>query len=594
MRFVFAFIVGSIVVASAGHAQTTPKEKPPLKGKKIDSLPGFRKYTIDGFTVLIQDEVLKEQESGNYKRKPLEALEIELKLVSKSMTKAQADKLRSGVQVWVEWDVREALNNGRTGNAYGIYLGTHPRPILIGKDPVFVTGIRILQMKLVTARHQKDDAHETLFLHEFAHAVHDQVIGLDYQPIKDAFKQALERKLYDKSLYAATNEKEFFAELSCAYLDKLDYFPHNRPELKKHDPFTYKVMEEVWGKRQDKVAVKKESTLSLDAKLDALKLGEHLAGPTLKKDDLIGKIVVMSFWGNNAEDTVTSLQRLQIWHEELGEYGLMVLGEVSWGQENLVPMTEKMRVKALQQIRAGSITFPHYFNGVISGLRGTTKYPHALLFDTSGQCIYRGDAFGLETEMRSALGKEIVAAAGIDKFAPPVAAFAEALERGQAPASVLQKLLVLYRSESGAKAEQAKALLLQLTAPGKKRLEEGQALMKSDPVAAYERLEPLTSAYRNTQVATKAAALMTQLKSDKAVAAEVRARPMLEGIKKLDTTLSGRPGSFDPSLPKFQQENGGLIGQLRDGVEKMKKAHPKTKALDVAMNIAKRYGVEVK
>jgi hypothetical protein len=34
----------------------------------------------------------------------------------------------------------------------------------------------------------------------------------------------MERKLLDERSYAATNELEFFAEMTCAYYDQLDYY----------------------------------------------------------------------------------------------------------------------------------------------------------------------------------------------------------------------------------------------------------------------------------------------------------------------------------------------------------------------------------
>jgi dipeptidyl-peptidase-4 len=92
-------------------------------------------------------------------------------------------------------------------------------------------------------------------LHELAHAVHDKFLGDSNSNVKTAYQQAMARKLYDKSLYIATNEHEFFAEASCAYLDRLEYFPKTREELKKHDPETFKLMEGVWGKAASAAAL---------------------------------------------------------------------------------------------------------------------------------------------------------------------------------------------------------------------------------------------------------------------------------------------------------------------------------------------------
>ena len=46
--------------------------------------------------------------------------------------------------------------------------------------------------------------------------------------------------------YAATNEYEQFAELSCAYLDRCDYFPYDRDGLREYDSVGYELMKKVW------------------------------------------------------------------------------------------------------------------------------------------------------------------------------------------------------------------------------------------------------------------------------------------------------------------------------------------------------------
>mmetsp|Transcript_24745 Transcript_24745/g.36958 ORF Transcript_24745/g.36958 Transcript_24745/m.36958 type:complete len:381 (-) Transcript_24745:1256-2398(-) len=73
-----------------------------------------------------------------------------------------------------------------------------------------------------------------LLLHEFCHLIHQLVLpeGLNNQGVKDMYELAMESRLYDKVLrrdwaylscdkdtaYATINHKEFFAELSVAYL----------------------------------------------------------------------------------------------------------------------------------------------------------------------------------------------------------------------------------------------------------------------------------------------------------------------------------------------------------------------------------------
>jgi hypothetical protein len=95
---------------------------------------------------------------------------------------------------------------------------------------------------------------KTVLLHELAHAVHDKIFSMDNTFIENAYAQAMERGLYVDNTevpplkrYAATNAAEYFAEVSCAYLDQLDYKPKNADQLKDYDSVGYEIMEKAWG-----------------------------------------------------------------------------------------------------------------------------------------------------------------------------------------------------------------------------------------------------------------------------------------------------------------------------------------------------------
>jgi Mlc titration factor MtfA (ptsG expression regulator) len=95
-----------------------------------------------------------------------------------------------------------------------------------------------------------------MLLHELAHAYHHLTLGETYAPLEAAYKQAMERKLYEsvefvgggkRKAYAATNAAEYFAELSEAYFGKNDFAPFTRAELEKHDPVGFALMKKAWG-----------------------------------------------------------------------------------------------------------------------------------------------------------------------------------------------------------------------------------------------------------------------------------------------------------------------------------------------------------
>lgn len=93
-------------------------------------------------------------------------------------------------------------------------------------------------------------------LHELAHAYHDQVLGFDYPPIVDAYKQAMDEGKYEQVLaytgrtvkhYGSTDHKEYFAEGTEAYFYRNDYYPFVRAELAQHDPTLHEELRRVWG-----------------------------------------------------------------------------------------------------------------------------------------------------------------------------------------------------------------------------------------------------------------------------------------------------------------------------------------------------------
>ena len=96
-----------------------------------------------------------------------------------------------------------------------------------------------------------------------AHAYQFLVLGEDHPAAQKAYRKAMDAGLYQSvahvhgektKAYAATNYKEYFADLTEAYFGKNDFFPFNREELKKYDPTGYRLMQDVWGQPRDVAA----------------------------------------------------------------------------------------------------------------------------------------------------------------------------------------------------------------------------------------------------------------------------------------------------------------------------------------------------
>lgn len=104
-----------------------------------------------------------------------------------------------------------------------------------------------------------------VILHELVHAYHDQVLGFDEPRIIAAWKKFKESGKYTSVMtsmggmrehYGLTNHKEFFAEMSEAYLGSNDFYPFVAGELKQAEPEIFALMAEIWGPMPDRAREK--------------------------------------------------------------------------------------------------------------------------------------------------------------------------------------------------------------------------------------------------------------------------------------------------------------------------------------------------
>lgn len=253
----FALILWSPVAAA-------DKDKPAAKPEP-ELIPGYKTRAIEGFKVHLNNTVLKENEASPLQRKPLEVLEHELKTIKRVFYPSTVAVLQRGLTVFVEWDEQDEANPNAIARYYG---GSQLAMLKKGKNPLKANNVEIMRLKVIATMQQPGNKFQRCtLLHEFAHAVHHQVLKFDNQQIKEVYQLAMTRKLYDEvetitgrktKAYAATNEHEYFAELSCSYLYRGDYFPFTREDLKKHDPEGYKLMQLVWGKPHELVVLERE------------------------------------------------------------------------------------------------------------------------------------------------------------------------------------------------------------------------------------------------------------------------------------------------------------------------------------------------
>ncbi|HEY1378818.1 MAG TPA: hypothetical protein VGF55_18605 [Gemmataceae bacterium] len=226
---------------------------------------GYELRTVEGFTVYVNRKVLQ-QPVDRWGRQPLTVLEQELHDLHRILVPKML-RILQDVPIWAEWDLTHKL----IPNAIAVYYGGTAEGLLkLSGDPRKVNCVEILSMKrLGEVRHPGRSPEQIIILREMAHVVHHRLLGWDNPELKATFQQALDRDLYDEvndrsgrrtTSSARTNVAQYFAEVSCAYLDSCNYFPFNRAQLRGYDPTGYAFLERVWTHPEQVTAIAKKPT----------------------------------------------------------------------------------------------------------------------------------------------------------------------------------------------------------------------------------------------------------------------------------------------------------------------------------------------
>jgi hypothetical protein len=273
------------------------------------------------------------------------------------------------------------------------------------------------------------------------------------------------------------------------------------------------------------------------------------------------------------------------WQDELADFGLVI---VAAHRQKASP--DEIKATA----RTHGINYTVTSGYVSGGKGGKGGIPYGFVFDHDGKCVFEGSPSDAEKKLRSAVGAAIVAKAGRSDFNKTITVQVDALKAGRPPAGVLVKLLPLTRAPDAETAAQAKALTDALMAPAKAALASARGQKADDPLAAYDRAQRMTVAFRNTPVGTDAGKLLTELKSDKAVVAELKTRPLMEKLRAVDQLLAKAMGDKEPKDPAFQKAAAAQLRQLRDAAAMLKRTYPDSRAAKDAVVLAEKYGLVVK
>jgi hypothetical protein len=208
---------------------------------------GYHGTAVQGYTVLINADFAAER--PDLVRRVRAALNEDLRFVNNALPHAARAAVRSTI-VWVERESPSTEGFSGRGVTYHVsprWLADHHF------RPDKAQGIEVCNAEdYLNWRN-----HQMCILHEFCHAYHF-VLGYDRSDVAETYGAARKAGLYRqvryvlagpdrlRRAYALNNPREYFAELSEAYLGRNDYFPFTRDELRSYDPEGFKLIGRLW------------------------------------------------------------------------------------------------------------------------------------------------------------------------------------------------------------------------------------------------------------------------------------------------------------------------------------------------------------
>ena len=202
---------------------------------------------LEGWTIKVDPKLLK-NENNELKSQVFTALANHLQRIKYILPAAKVKALQK-LPIWLDHHYEPLGSMQYHPGATWLRANRH--------DPRLVKHVHIPRAKALLNRGQWAK-HPYVILHELAHAYHDQVLenGFQNKAVLDAYKKAKAKGTYKKVLlysgqtvkhYGLTNQMEYFAECTEAYLGVNDFYPFVRAELNEHDPGMFKLLKKIWG-----------------------------------------------------------------------------------------------------------------------------------------------------------------------------------------------------------------------------------------------------------------------------------------------------------------------------------------------------------
>ena len=243
----------------------------------IDSTPldtskkVYEETIIAGWKCLCEHGLFDDKDKDSVLLKVKKQLEIDLRACSQKLPPQACKLLKESTPIWIN---KNQKYGPKCAPVVGRGMCFHHETEWLASNGMSTKKCGGVEM-YEASKYLKDNGlwhgKGGVLLHELSHAYHKKFVkdGYSNEEIEKCFKAAMKDKLYESvkvhngeggtnelKAYAATNEFEYFAELSVAFLggvgthEDLEYnkwFPFNRKQIKTHDPRAYKLLHKMWG-----------------------------------------------------------------------------------------------------------------------------------------------------------------------------------------------------------------------------------------------------------------------------------------------------------------------------------------------------------
>lgn len=307
------------------------------------------------------------------------------------------------------------------------------------------------------------------------------------------------------------------------------------------------------------------SMVSAAPTVSGITLGQYAAGPTLTKEELKGRVVLVEYWGVRCGPCIGSIPHITELQKKYGRDRFVVVAN---------------HVQSATPSQAGSVWNRFAKTNIVSVMHmgrvaevNVNGIPHCVLFDHEGKMVYNGHPSQVDKPLLDAIRK-----------APPFLIAdreyntlkREALSIGKLGSSfpaTLAKLRTIAADSNTEpeKLEEAKRLIASVTQWATQRLKVIKTDLKVNPLFAKEELNRMTRLFRkDKELGEPFLALDKETKTDKSFIEEIKAAKALNILKAkaekmgIGTIQSGagieqKKAAYKKALEQFSEKYDGTV-----------------------------------